>query len=45
MYTKRNMLTEVDHTSHKFAKYSLSEGSRKRNEVLALLRGTCWMKS
>ena len=42
-YTKRNMLTEIDHIGHKFEELS-SEASRKHNEILALFRGTCWMK-
>ena len=44
-YTKRNMLTEVDHIYRPQICEVLSfEASRKCNEILALFRGTCWIK-
>ena len=44
-YTKRNMLTEVNHIRRpQICEVLSSEASRKRNEILALFRGTCWMK-
>ena len=42
-YTKRSMLTEVDHIGHKFAKYC---HLKLAGSVMKywLFRGTCWMK-
>ena len=41
---KKNMLTEVDHTGHKFVKYCRLKLARSVMKYCLLFRCTCWIK-